>query len=106
MKDDLIRRSDALNCSHIVYIEFLEIDDGGYIEGDADCIPVVKKRDIESIPAVDAVEVVRCGECVHCNYDTLYGERWCDGRRVKPNHFCGYGKRKADLSLQTDNTED
>lgn len=43
---------------------------------------------------VEFVKVVRCGECVHCNYDTLYGDRWCDGRRVKPDHFCGYGKRK------------
>ena len=53
--DDLIRRSDALNCSKIVYIEYLETDDGWYTEGEADYIPVVKKRGIEAISAVDAV---------------------------------------------------
>ncbi len=104
-RDDLIRRSDALNCSHIVYIEYLETDDGGFIEGDADCIPVVKKRDIESIPAVDAVEgVVRCRDCVHY-YDVLRQgtqfesgscDRWFDGTAFSPDDYCSRGQRRED----------
>lgn len=53
-------------------------------------------KKVLSIPAVDAVPVVRCGECEWCQYDELYGQRWCDGRLVKPDHFCGYGKRRED----------
>lgn len=92
MENDLIRRSDALNCSHIVYIEYLETDDGGYIEGD-----------IESIPAVDAVEVCRCGDCKYkddgidedghpflkCLHGRSYG-----GTRI--NDYCSWGQRRED----------
>ena len=53
---DYIRREDALNASKIVYIEYLEIDDDQYIEGEADYFPVVFKKDIEKIPAADVVE--------------------------------------------------
>lgn len=74
--DDLIRRRDALNCSNIVYIEYLETDDGGYLEGDADCIPVVKKQDIESISVVDAVEV-RHGRWMFEEYPDGYYSSYC-----------------------------
>ena len=55
-------------------------------------IPIPELYDIlERMPSVD---VVRCGECEWCQYDEIYGQRWCDGRRVKPDHYCGYGKRR------------
>ena len=44
-------------------------------------------RFIDSIPAADVVEVVRCRECKHrFNYDicAYRGDNW----------FCGYGERK------------
>lgn len=63
MDDDYIKRSDALNASKIVYIEYIEIDGDGYEDGNADEIPVVFKRDIEAIPAADVVPVVRCKDC-------------------------------------------
>lgn len=62
---DYIRRDDALGASRIVYIEYLETDDDGYVEGDIDTIPVVFKKDIEAIPAADVVEVVRCKDCIY-----------------------------------------
>jgi len=43
---------------------------------------------------VDAVTVVRCKDCQHSQHDEVFNDCWCDGRRVKPDHFCGYGKRK------------
>lgn len=66
-----------------------------YVRADGALATFVEaKMTLDKMPTIDAVPVVLCGECVHCNYDTLYGERWCDGRRVKPDHFCSRGKRK------------
>lgn len=66
---------------------------------------ILTAYDVVAAPTVDAVPVVRCVDCVHCQYDAIYGDRWCDGRRVKPDGYCSYGKRKSDLSLGTDNSE-
>ena len=56
---------------------------------------------IKKMPTVDAVEVVRCKDCIFgevddgafpwqyfCNYT---GDNWND-----ENHFCSYGERKED----------
>lgn len=53
---DYIKREDALNASKLVYIECIEKDDGGFLEVDADNIPIVLKRDIMEIPTADVVE--------------------------------------------------
>ena len=54
---------------------------------------------IKKMPAVDAVEVVRCKDCVH-NF-VRYGENECycghpDGLNdiLRPNDFCSYGERR------------
>ena len=59
--------------------------------------------------AADMVEVVRCKECRYyfdnrCNHPSNlvayrvpdFGEHYVykDGIKVKPDHYCGYGKRK------------
>lgn len=54
---------------------------------------------MECIPAVDAVEVVRCRKC-KC-YPKDFDEdswNWCFGigNATKPNDFCSYGKRRED----------
>lgn len=48
-------------------------------------------------PAVDAVEVVRCRECIHCDPENYH----CDHHmgtaaplKRKPDDFCSYGERK------------
>lgn len=54
---------------------------------------------IEDAPTVDAVEVVRCKDCIHRDPE----DKRCDddmgmGRgifRVNDNDFCSYGERKA-----------
>ena len=53
--------------------------------------------DIKNAPTVDAVEVVRCWECKHCDPENHH----CDHHmgtaaplRRKPDDFCSYGKRK------------
>jgi len=54
-------------------------------------------NDIEAIPAIDAVEVVRCGECgISC--ESRIGDNWiyCQNNELhhKKQHFCSYGKRR------------
>lgn len=49
---------------------------------------------IDSAPTVDAVEVVRCKDCKHCQYDEMFGDRWCNGSRVHADSFCSDGERR------------
>ena len=53
---------------------------------------------LDSAPTVDAVEVVRCRDCKHCDPENKH----CDhpmGTTIpvqrKPDDFCSYGERKA-----------
>ena len=55
------------------------------------------KFDIMEEPAVDAVEVVRCKDCNHCdpeNYHCDHPMGTAAPLRRKPNDFCSYGERK------------
>ena len=47
-------------------------------------------------PTVDAVEVVRCKDCVGCDRDD--GSPWCGlvGLHVDDDHYCAWGERKDD----------
>lgn len=61
---------------------------------------------LKNAPTVDAVEVVRCKDCKHC--DTFYPRKeigkeptqvwYCDRYRChrEPDDFCSYGERRAD----------
>lgn len=46
-------------------------------------------------PAVDAVRVVRCRDCIHFN-DENGPKGWCKGhiQNVDPDYYCASGKRK------------
>ena len=53
------------------------------------------------IPAVDAVEVVRCKDCIH--YDTYFRKCYlfCTHEyhtelEVEDDHFCSHGERRED----------
>ncbi len=54
----------------------------------------------EDTPTIDAVEVVRCGECIH-SARSPFGHpvlRWCpilDSHR-RPDWFCADGRRAGD----------
>ena len=53
--------------------------------------------DVEEMPTVDAVEVVRCLECKHCdpeNYHCDHPMGTAAPLRRKPDDFCSYGERK------------
>ena len=52
---------------------------------------------LDDAPSVDAVEVVRCKECEHCEKD-LYCRchRWMGHPQiVKEDDFCSYGERRT-----------
>ena len=54
-------------------------------------------RIIQKIPTVDAVEVVRCMDCKHCdpeNYHCDHPMGTAAPLRRKPDDFCSYGERK------------
>lgn len=52
------------------------------------------ERMIESAPTVDAVEVVRCKDCVGCDRDN--GSPWCGlvGLHVDDDHYCAWGEKR------------
>lgn len=57
----------------------------------------VDAKQIADAPTIDAVEVVRCRECKHCDPENHH----CDHHmgtaaplRRKPDDFCSYGERK------------
>ena len=50
------------------------------------------KEAIERVPTVDAVEVVRCKDCMYrdgnvCDYSAVY---------VRPHGYCQWGRREED----------
>ena len=56
------------------------------------------KSFIDDAPTIDAVPVVRCRECKHCDPENHH----CDHHmgtaaplRRKPDDFCSYGERKG-----------
>ena len=55
--------------------------------------------DVEEMPTVDAVEVVRCKDCKYGNWDSepddaMVCMRTKDGFWRSGNDFCSFGKRK------------
>ena len=59
--------------------------------------PLVYWYDIEAAPTVDAVPVIRCRECKHCdpeNYHCDHPMGTAAPLRRKPDDFCSYGERK------------
>lgn len=54
--------------------------------------PVIIQALADTKP-LDVVEVVRCKDCKHFQFDKLFGRHYCDGREVSLEHFCGYAER-------------
>lgn len=70
--------------------------------GDFETVRTVTDKEIAEIPTVDAVEVVRCKDCIHWHEPEgvclkIYSDgnvspyAWQDR---KPDDFCSYGKKK------------
>ena len=72
--------------------QLLSKEDEGDRRGVETCIAV-----LEDMQTVDAVEVVRCWQCKHCDPENHH----CDHHmgtaaplKRKPDDFCSYGERK------------
>ena len=56
-----------------------------------------QKAFLDKFPTIDAVSVVRCRECKHCdpeNYHCDHPMGTAAPLRRKPDDFCSYGERK------------
>lgn len=67
------------------------------VDGEVKGVGLILAETVDKAPAVDAVEVVRCRECKHCDQENHH----CDHHmgtaaplRRKPDDFCSYGERK------------
>jgi hypothetical protein len=61
--------------------------------------PEICTAEINSIPAADVVEVVRCRDCKHWEEHCNGKAGICKGKMkgvVKPDDFCAYGDRRCD----------
>ena len=91
MEHDLIRRSKLLAKKCMVR---------GHLDTGSPCPSKVKAVPVDVIerePAVDAVPVVRCGECKYYIRELMSpGSGWCEcfERGEYEKHFCSYGERK------------
>ena len=85
--DDVIYRKDVLDALDITPLEVHDYE-----------LAVGVIKDIPSAQSVDAVDVVRCKDCVE--NDAKYGneENWClkFGYTVHDDDFCSYGERETD----------
>lgn len=54
---------------------------------------VEAKLTLDAMPTVDAVPVVRCGECINGIMDELYNEKYCNGEFHALDWFCADGER-------------
>lgn len=81
---------------------------------DADALPrfgnrkgLIHSSDVDNAPTVDAVEVVRCKDCVYCKrfndvyqlpkLDVLICRYCCDEDEVTENDYCSWGERKGEV---------
>lgn len=82
--DDGIKDRDGINAEGLIYIPMADV-----------------RNSIRNAPTVDAVPVVRCGECVHQyrqDYGPLAGARfcnvWCMINGMGDDGFCNYVEPK------------
>ena len=64
---------------------------------EADAVTMQGVKIINQFPAVDAVPVVRCKDCNHCDPENHHCDHYMGTvapLRRKPDDFCSYGERK------------
>lgn len=85
---DLIDRAEVLE----TYAELYDIfDDNQAIQNEF--TKVYEK--LRNLPSVQS-EIILCKECKHLQTDKPCAMYWCDGKMVKPDHYCGYAERREE----------
>lgn len=51
---------------------------------------------VRNLPSAQP-EIIRCRDCMLMLEDKIFHRCWCNGREVKPDHFCGYAERKENV---------
>lgn len=72
---------------------------------DYNSIETIRKW-IDSEPTIDAVQVVRCGDCMMFVLDGAdEGEGWCwwNDTIIKLTDYCSYGERRSDVRVYLPN---
>lgn len=97
VNNDLISQSALLERTKLVYVEYIDDYD---MDENCDDVKIVLAKTVIEAPAVDAVEVVRCGLCKHWDVEGLYchhpaGLSYC-GKAGAEKGFCCFGERGAD----------
>lgn len=54
------------------------------------------EKAIADLASRDIVEVVRCNNCKHWQYDKMFNEGWCDGRWREWDDYCSRAERKEE----------
>ena len=88
--DDYISRQEVLDKAYAY---------GNRLEPEGYCVEV---EDIQTLPAADVVEVVRCQDCKHWNknyyqdIETCFEHRNVDGteQAMRPDDYCSYGEKR------------
>jgi hypothetical protein len=59
------------------------------------------KKALANTPTIDAVEVVRCKDCIK-HYDSKFGYVVClwFNKTVRADGYCSYGERKMDAEVE------
>ena len=67
------------------------------VDGEVKGVGLILAETVDKAPTIDAVSVVRCRECKHCDPENHH----CDHHmgtaaplRRNPDDFCSYGERK------------
>lgn len=96
--DDLISRKDAIDALGEEPIVLDEWKDE-YNKG-MRTLWAVAKRDIESLPSIDAVQVIRCKDCKQCRKTILFGHfaTVCDYwiKLTDDDGYCNRAERKEE----------
>ena len=69
------------------------------VDGEVKGVGLILAETVDKAPTIDAVSVVRCRECKHCDPENYHCDHhMCTAAplRRKPDDFCSYGERKDD----------
>ena len=86
-------------CSEVCYYKsFNDVRDLKKRRNDVEkiCKSFVHRDSLKNAPTIDAVEVVRCKDCLHRKEQTCFNPSagmWV-GVELKDGDFCSYGERK------------
>ena len=98
-ENDLISKRDLLSalCDKYIYDDRIPVLPSDYL-----CAQRETLQQIRDFPTLDAVRVVRCGDCVHgdnycdkCGFWTYCNIQGTDPVKMRQDDFCSYGERRC-----------